>query len=65
MHAVIPICIFSATTYLLLNKTWETSKSVKQKSVVTLPDPELFISLNDVPAKIVVQTVVDVMPFSS
>ena len=50
---------------LPLNKTWETSEvQVSETEILTLPDSEMFIILNDIPAKIQVvgQTLVDVMP---
>ena len=63
MHAFMPIS--SATTYLPLNKSWETLSEVQvsETEILTLPDPELFIILNDVPTKIQVvgPTLVDVM----
>ena len=52
MHAVMPIS--SATTYLPLNKPWETlsEDQVNGTEILTLPDPEPFVILNDVPTKI-------------
>ena len=48
-----------------LTITWETSEvQVSETEIFILPDPELFIILNNVPAKIQVvgQTLVNVMP---